>query len=374
MRVSAKFCFACVLTAAALLVAVPPAWGQGCVAARQGTAMIGALCPYASHSNAGDDDSDSGPRAIGPGIPDAPHRTPWTISFGYRYQPSSRHFRGDVEQTERDAANSEITNIYHLLDFSISRQISRRWSLTASVPLLFAYRDQKYAPSSQQHVRSIGDMTLGAKVWLFKPPTETGGNVSIGFNIKLPTGEYNATGLATDRQGNPVVATVDQSVMAGDGGTGFSLDFQAFKPIPWESMVYLSGTYLFNPRETNGVSTFRTRPGEEVMSVTDQYLFRGGVSRPILKLRGFVATFGARWEGVPAKDAFGGSEGFRRPGYAVSLDPGLMYSRGNSIYSINIPFAVHRDRTRSVSDISNGIHGDAAFADYAIIFGFSRYF
>lgn len=312
--------------------------------------------------------------AIGPGIPDPPRRQPWTVSIGYRYQPSTRHFRGDVEQVQRDEANSEILNIYHLFDFSVSRQITRRWSLTASVPLLFAYRNQKYPPRSEQHVRSIGDMTLGAKVWLFKPPTESGGNVSIGFNIKLPTGEYNATSLATDRDGNPVEATVDQSIMAGDGGTGFSLDFQAYKPIPWQSMVYFSGTYLFNPRETNGVSTFRTRPGEEIMSVTDQYLFRGGVSRPIPKLRGLVATFGARWEGVPQVDVFGGSEGFRRPGYAVSLDPGLMYSRGSSIYSVNIPFAVHRDRTRSLSDIRNNTHGDAAFADYAIVFGFSRYF
>lgn len=110
------------------------------------------------------------------------------------------------------------------------------------------------------------------------------------------------------------------------------------------------------------------------MSVADQYLLRGGVSRPIPKLRGFVGTFGARWEGVPARDAIGRSDGFRRPGYAVSLDPGLMYSRGSSVYSVSVPFAIHRDRTRSVPDLRNNSHGDAAFADYAIILGFSRTF
>jgi hypothetical protein len=327
--------------------------------------VIGALCSRSAHSSV---------RATGSAVPDPPRRQPWQVSIGYRYQPSNRHFRGDVEQHERDEANSEILNIYHLFDVSISRQITRRWSLNASVPILFAYRDQKYPPIAEQRVRSIGDMTLGARVWLFRPPTESGGNVGVGFNLKLPTGDYNATTLSTFRDGTPVVATNDQSIMAGDGGTGFSLDFQAYKPIPWQSMVYFSGAYLFNPRNTNGVSTFRSAPGEEVMSVADQYLLRGGVSRPIPKLRGFVATFGARWEGVPAHDAIGGSEGFRRPGYAVSLDPGLMYSRGSSVYSVSVPFAIHRDRTRSVPDIRNGRHGDAAFADYAIIVGYSRSF
>jgi hypothetical protein len=327
--------------------------------------VIGALCSRSAHSSV---------RATGSAIPDPPRRQPWQISIGYRYQPSNRHFRGDEEQHERDEANSEILNIYHLFDVSISRQITRRWSLNASVPVLFSYRDQKYPPIAEQRVRSIGDMTVGARVWLFRPPTESGGNVGVGFNLKLPTGDYNATTLSTYRDGTTVLATNDQSIMAGDGGTGFSLDFQAYKPIPWQSMVYFSGAYLFNPRNTNGVSTFRTAPGEEVMSVADQYLLRGGVSRPIPKMPGFVATFGARWEGVPAHDAIGGSDGFRRPGYAVSLDPGLLYSRGSSVYSVSVPFAIHRDRTRSVPDIRNGRHGDAAFADYAIIVGFSRSF
>ncbi len=334
------------------------------MAARQSTPVIGALCSRAAHAK-----GSTSSRVLEP-----PRRQPWEVSIGYRYQPSNRHFVGDTEQTQRDEANSEIENIYHLFDVSVSRRISRRWTLNASVPILFSYRDQKYPPRGEYRVHSIGDMTVGGRVWLFRPPTESGGNVGLGFNLKLPTGEYNATSPAVLRDGTPVRATADQSIQAGDGGTGFSLDVQAYKPIPWQSMVYFSGTYLFNPRNTNGVSTFRTRPGEEVMSVTDQYLFRTGITKPIPKTRGLVGTFGVRWEGVPAFDALGGSEGFRRPGYAVSLDPGLMYSRGSSIYSISVPFAVYRNRTRSLPDIRNGTHGDAAFADYAIILGFSQRF
>jgi len=332
--------------------------------------VIGALCSRSAHSIEGTGPASS----TGSRILDPPRRQPWQISIGYRYQPSNRHFRGDEEQSGRDEANSEIVNIYHLFDVSISRQITRRWTLNASIPILFAYRDQKYPPVAEYRVRSIGDMTVGGRVWLFRPPTEGGGNVGVGFNLKLPTGDYNATTLAVNRDDSTALATADQSIMAGDGRTGFSIDFQAYKPIPWQSMVYFAGAYLFNPANTNGVSTFRRAPYEDVMSVADQYLLRGGVSRPIPKLRGFVGTFGARWEGVPARDAIGRSDGFRRPGYAVSLDPGLMYSRGSSVYSVSVPFAIHRDRTRSVPDLRNNSHGDAAFADYAIILGFSRTF
>jgi len=110
------------------------------------------------------------------------------------------------------------------------------------------------------------------------------------------------------------------------------------------------------------------------MSVADQNLFRGGISRPILGIRGLVASIGGRIEGVPVRDAFGRSDGFRRPGYAISVDPGLMYMHGRNIFSFNIPVALERNRRRSTSDIMNNTHGDAAFADYALLFSYTRRF
>jgi hypothetical protein len=279
-----------------------------------------------------------------------------------------------VEQKQRELANNQIQNTYHLWDVSISRQLTPRWSVNASLPVLFVSRNQLYVPRGNFQVNSIGDMTVGGRAWIFRPPTESGGNIGIGFNLKLPTGKYNATGAALDRNNNPIIATADQSIQAGDGGTGFSLDIQAYKPTYFQSMLYFSGSYLFNPRNTNGVSSFRTRPGEEYLSVADQYLYRGGVSHAVPKVRGLTATFGGRIEGVPVRDAFGKSEGFRRPGYQISIDPGFMYARGSYIFSCSVPFAVERNRKRSVPDYQNGIHGDAAFSDYALIIGFVKRF
>jgi hypothetical protein len=340
--------------------------------------VLGALCNSSAHKVKLESDSDE----IGPRVSDEERLTNrevfkrqlWLISVGYRYQPSSRHFVGTVEQKQRELAHNQIQNIYHLFDVSIERQLTPRWSVGTSIPVLLAYRNQLYNPRGEYRARGIGDMTVGARAWLFKPPTEGGGNVAVGVSLKLPTGKNNYTGLATDARGNQIVAVADQSIQAGDGGTGFAIDLQAYKPVFFRSTLYFAGSYLFNPRDTNGVPTMRTRPGETVMSVADQYLYRGGIARQVPKIRNLTVTFGGRMEGVPVRDAFGKSNGFRRPGYAISIDPGFLVSYRGSVFSCSVPFAVERNRRRSVSDIANGIHGDAAFADYTLVFGFSRRF
>ena len=295
------------------------------------------------------------------------------MAVGYRYQPSFRHFVGTVEQKQREVNRNQILNIYHLLDIGIERQITKRWSGFASLPILFTHRNQLYAPSGRYVVNGIGDLSIGARSWIFRPPTESGDNISVGMSLKLPTGKFNSTGLAVS-QGQTILATADQSIQAGDGGTGFAIDIQAFHRTYFNSQLYFAGVYLFNPRNTNGVSTFRRAAGEQVMSVTDQYLYRGGVAHAVPKVRGLAVSIGGRMEGVPVRDALGGSDGFRRPGYSISVDPGFMYVRGRYAFSGNIPFAVERNRKRSVADYQRGAHGDAAFADYSLIFSLSRRF
>lgn len=311
--------------------------------------MIGALC----NSN------DSSAR-----VASAPHRL--SVTVGYRYQSSSRHFVGTVEQKQREAAHNQIENNYHLWDIGVEYQLTRRWSLMGSLPIAKVRRNQLYNPRGIYHVAGIGDATIGARTWIFRPPTESGGNIGLGFSLKMPTGKYDSTDKAV-LNGQAVQATADQSIQAGDGGWGFALDTQMYKPFWKRTILYLSGTYLFNPRDTNGVPTFRSRPSEQIMSVADQYLFRGGVSRAVPKIRGLAVSMGGRMEGVPVRDALGASNGFRRPGYGISVDPGFMYSRGRYTFAMNIPFAVERNRRRSVTDIQDGRHGDAAFADYTII-------
>lgn len=61
---------------------------------------------------------------------------------------------------------------------------------------------------------------------------------------------------------------------------------------------------------------------------------------------------------------------------AVSVEPGVNYVRGGGrdLWSPGVPTALERKRRRSVTDIQDGRHGDAAFADYLITLGYSRRF
>ena len=326
------------------------------MAARQGTPGLGVLADVTCNRS------------------ERKHPKPWTVTVGYRYQGSDRHFIGTVEQKQREAAHNQIYNLYHLFDVAVERRLTARWSVNASLPVLFAHRNQLYNPRGKYVTNGIGDATVGARAWIFKPPTESGDNISIGMSLKMPTGNYRVNGSALTAAGQPIIANADQSIQAGDGGTGFAIDLQAFKRTSFRTELYFTGAYLFNPRDTNGVATFRTRPGETVYSVTDQYLWRGGLSYAVPHVRGLALSFGGRMEGVPVHDAFGGSNGFRRPGYSISVEPGLLYARGAHTIGISAPIAVQRNRKRSVSDYMNGIHGDAAFADYAITMSLSRRF
>ena len=108
------------------------------------------------------------------------------------------------------------------------------------------------------------------------------------------------------------------------------------------------------------------------MSVSDQYMARGGVAVPIRSIRGLAVNFGGRIEGVPRSDVFGKSDGFRRPGYAVSVEPGFTFTRKKETWSLNVPIAVERVRLWSVPEIRDNVRDAAAFADYLILVGYSR--
>ncbi len=89
--------------------------------------------------------------------------------------------------------------------------------------------------------------------------------------------------------------------------------------------------------------------------------------------KGFGVSLGGRIEGVPAEDLIGGSNGFRRPGYAISVEPGLSYGQGPQAFLLAVPIALQRNRLRSVPDrLEANRQGDAAFADYLVLFSYQR--
>lgn len=328
---------------------------QGCLAAHTSTPVISALTDDGHGST-----SHRGIHGL-------------TVEVDWRSFSSFRHFTGEKEETQRAILGTQIKNHQNIYEISASYELSPRWSVNAFVPVLQSTRNQKYPPNGIYDIAGIGDMVVGAQAWVLRPPAENGGNIAFSVGLKLPTGLSNGMGTGT-LNGVTKKYVADQSIQPGDGTWGFTLGTQAYKTTYFRTTAYFQGSWLFNPEDTNGVPTFRSQPGEGVMSATDQYLFRGGLSRHVPKVRGLAASFGGRMEGIPVRDAFGKSDGFRRPGYIISIDPGIQYSYKRSILSVNGPWAIQRNRRASVTDLAHGTHGDAAFADYAVVVGLTHSF
>ncbi|MBN8679013.1 MAG: hypothetical protein J0M29_12365 [Chitinophagales bacterium] len=321
-------------------------------------------------------------------------------SAGYRYFQSFRHFKSDTEQKERLENHTEVINDAHSLDLGLSYGISNRLSVSANLPLIYYdrsslyehYGNSKTANPEQKRfhtgAQGIGDMRLSATYWLLDPVKNHNKNLAVGLGVKLPTGNENVQDefhrrKSSDGTDSVIVKAVDQSIQLGDGGVGISLELQGFTQIFDRGVFYFNGFYMSNPRETNNtVNRVLNANSTSVDSITafhsvaDQFVARFGVNYGLLPKQGIAVGLGMRAEGIPSKDLIGGSKGFRRPGFIISVEPGVAVQRGNFIFTANVPYALYRKRTRSVADIAggndaNGIprNGDAAFADYSVNVG-----
>ena len=312
----------------------------------------------------------------------------WQFNYSYRYFKSERHFVGPYEDKSRQRENSQVINEIHLMDFGLTHAFTKRFSGSAALPVLFATRSTPIRGASGdvidrdlQRAEGIGDMVIQGSAWILDPDEFEKGNLQLSLGVKLPTGDDDVRHMATIRRGNTFTReerTVDQSIMPGDGGFGAVIGLQAFYNVFEEFSAFAAGTYLLNPRGTNGVPTFRTTSGEEEMSVTDQYLGRVGIARgiPFLEKYGLGLSVACRIEGVPVRDLLGPDDGFRRPGYAVSVEPGISWSYGGHTLGVSAPIALYRNRQRSVpeDEAVPKRHGDASFADYMILFSYSWVF
>ena len=292
----------------------------------------------------------------------------WSVAIGYRHQFSYEHFVGNVEQTYRVQQGTEVMNKINLQDIDLTYQATPRFSFTLSVPVLLASRrsNNSYYTSTTS---GIGDTSLVAQGWLWNPRTTKRGNISIGLGVQAPTGKDNEANnvYTTATATAPTLVTADYSIQPGSGGWGAVFQWQAFRAAGNAFTFYTDGDYLATQGGYNNVlrsATALNQPLTAYNAIQDQYLMEAGVAHPIAAIKGLTFTFGPRMEGVPAKDLMGDNLGFRRPGYAVSIEPGFVYARGRNMFQFSVGKAIYRDRTTSVPDQMLGTHGDAAFADY----------
>lgn len=310
----------------------------------------------------------------------------WQFTTNNRYYKSFRHYVGTVEQKQRQTLGNEVINHAYTLDLAIYRLINARWSMMLDLPISANARSQTYTEKGllyrySTHSFGNGDIRFAVYSWLLDPLKMPKGNIQVGLGLKLPTGAYNYQDYFKTSDTTKTYGPVDQSIQLGDGGTGITLEVNAFYNLSKVVSLYGNFYYLSNPRDQNGTSNAHGGTpsassllnGSSVMSVPDQLMARAGINMMINR---WNFSAGVRDECLPSRDLIGASNGFRRPGYIITAEPGITYniSQKASIYTF-VPIALVRNRTQSVPDkITTQLtgvytHGDAAFADYVVNIG-----
>ena len=346
-----------------LIISVNDLFAQGCVAIRS----TGGFC-----SAGGQGHIDSASK--------------WQVTVNNRYYKSFRHYVGSTEQKQRQTLGNAVINCAYTMDMAIYRLLNPRWSLMLDLPISANTRSQTFLEKSiynryTTYAFGVGDVRVAVYGWVLDPVKMPRGNVQVGLGLKLPTGNDNVQDWFKTTDSTKTFGPVDQSIQLGDGGTGITLEVNAFYNFSSHVGVYGNFFYLANPTDQNGISNAHggtpsassIANTSSVMSVPDQYLIRAGVNLQFSRL---TASVGFRDDCLPVHDLIGLSDGFRRPGYILSAEPGLTYvlSSKVSVYSF-VPIALARNRTQSVPDkittalTGNYTHGDAAFADYVINIG-----
>lgn len=330
----------------ALLASLAPAalFGQGCVIARGGGAA--AITDGGGYLQKGD----------------------WQVSLNIRHFDSHRHYAGNDEQVHRSEQGTEVYNNSWFYDTTLTYAWSDRLSVFVTVPFVNHDRSSLYEHlgnnSGQRfatQASGMADVVAGGNWWVRDPKHAMDWNIQVGAGVKFPTGDDEARDIFV-RSAGPQERYVDSSIQPGDGGTGFLISAGGFYSLEkWVKnlALYGNGFYLINPEGRNERTGF---------SIPDGYMVRGGLEYRLASVPGLSVSLGARNEGVIAHDLFGSSIGSRRPGFAVSVEPGVTYVKGRYSATFTFPIAVHRNRVTTFGSLRAG---DAAFADYTWNFSFA---
>lgn len=313
------------------------------------------------------------------------------ISLNYRYFRSYKHFRGKHEEKHRVERGTEVINNDNSVLLGLSYGFNSRWSAAITIPYLSIDRSSLYEhygnptdevqplnPRFHTQSRGLGDLRLGVYRNIFENKPTT---LVLGLGVKLPTGNYRTKDYfhkkAVDGSDSLVYKPVDQSIQLGDGGFGVTTEFDFSYAFTHTVGMYASGLYLFNPRNTNGVvgrNPSAGVPRSDEFSVADQFLFRLGARATYSQ---FQFSLGGRYEGIPSEDAIGKSDGWRRPGYILSLEPSVAFHTGKHTVGMNVPIALERNRVQNTIDkertriTGTFQQGDAAFADWLLSISYS---
>ncbi len=243
--------------------------------------------------------------------------------------------------------------------------------MLATMPIVFNNFSNLFPPKgtiagdrSGWNAAGLGDISLLSQALLLDPEEHPFENATIGIGIKTPSGDWDIRRNIPNESGTNFArrAIWPPAIFPGDGGVGILASFDVYKNIRSPNILrnvtlFASGSYLCNPRGTNGTPSIVASLGvpllppytnKTVNSVPDAYTLQGGVSLPIPrtwdkpKLRGLRFRSSINWEGLRSRDLIGSNAGFRTPGYGLAVAPGFTYAYGHHLFIAEVPILFNR--------------------------------
>ena len=310
----------------------------------------------------------------------------WQLNINNRYFKAFRDFKGKVDiktaKQNESVVKSFTTNI------SIGRMLRNGWSLDLSIPFAGNSRTASMEHGGSNTTRrttnsfGLGDIRFTAYKWLLRPTVKQRGNIQIGLGIKFPTGAFNYQDYFYRNDSTRVLSAVNPSIQLGDGGTGIITELNTFYILNATRTIILYGNfyYMANPREQNGTANTAGRvppridslSNNIILSAADQFSMRAGVN---YSLKSWAFSIGIRNEGTPVEDLLGGSEGVRRAGHNLSVEPGILYKMKKAAVYVYVPIMFNRETKQTLSDqfktkyLGTYTLTQGGFGDYQVFIG-----
>ncbi|HLY69451.1 MAG TPA: hypothetical protein VKR53_06955 [Puia sp.] len=289
----------------------------------------------------------------------------WVMDINSRYFKAYNVFQGTVKKTPADL-RSGVTLYESTTNFELTRLLNNDWAISLDMPIdaneTAGELEHASGDYHTTHAFGLADMRLTVYKWLLGATSSGRGNIQLGVGIKFPTGNYRTEDYFYTSKTDPTYRQsfpVNVAIQLGDGGTGITTQLNAFYFFNKDISVYGNFFYLISPKDQNGVPAWP--PGlidsatmalfhkatYDVNSVPDNYSLRAGAN---FLFGNFVATAGLRYEGAPAHDLIGGSDGLRRVGHIFSFEPGAQYKFKKSLLYCFVTLPLARATIATVPD------------------------
>jgi hypothetical protein len=311
----------------------------------------------------------------------APNAGQWDVGFTYRQLHADRFYIG--HDYRPDAAPGGLPSRIDIstVELFVAYAATSRFNINLGVPIAIGTHSRLQGDGRRHKLSAagLGDVSLVGKLWVFDPPEHAKGNVALALGVKAPTGQSAKRGTwntVTGTEQRPL----DPSIQLGDGGWSTIVRAEGFQQVMKRTAVYAAGSYLLNPK-AHIAATFVTPFGVTApVAVTDEYSAHAGLTVDALARRGLLeVSAGGRIDGVPVHDLVGGGDdSFRRPGYAMYVEPAVALrlsrplSPRGSTFTLGVPIRVNQNRLPSALDAANGRAGGGDFAKFLVFAGYAK--